>query len=64
MSTSCIPKVAMSTNALQFADVFYHAPQTKSLQLQNTGQVMAQFRFIPKNQVHFYLMYYIFGVLI
>lgn len=42
------PDVQLSGNLVQFGPVSYMVANTQHIQLENTGQVIARFRFIPK----------------
>ena len=46
----CIPKVSMSKSAVYFPNVTYQSPMHEELVIENTGQVVVQFQFIPKLQ--------------
>lgn len=50
----CIPKVSMSTNTVHFSNVTFQSPITETVVIENTGQVVVQFQFIPKLQVNPY----------
>ncbi|KAI8826160.1 Endonuclease/exonuclease/phosphatase [Fimicolochytrium jonesii] len=43
-----LPDLAVSTNILEFGDIRYNVPVTKSITVENKGQVIAQYRFVPK----------------
>jgi len=46
----CIPKVSISRNQIQFPSVYFDTPVMQKLAIENIGQVMVQFTFIPKLQ--------------
>eukprot|EP00727_Mastigamoeba_balamuthi_P006660 m51a1_g2614 putative type ii inositol -trisphosphate 5-phosphatase-like (1072) ;mRNA; r:512229-517451 len=48
MENECMPDAHISTNTVSFGDTYYNVPQTRTVTLENTGQVMARWRFIPK----------------
>lgn len=43
-----LPDVVISSNHLDFGDVYYSKPVTKYIVIENVGHVIAQFRFVPK----------------
>lgn len=45
-----IPKVSFSPSTVRFDSVYYDEPVTQSLMIENTGQVVVQFHFVPKLQ--------------
>eukprot|EP00026_Physarum_polycephalum_P002205 Phypoly_transcript_02210.p1 GENE.Phypoly_transcript_02210~~Phypoly_transcript_02210.p1 ORF type:complete len:894 (+),score=189.75 Phypoly_transcript_02210:175-2856(+) len=44
----CMPDAVLSSNNVVFSDVRYLVPSSQSIVIENTGQVVARFRFIPK----------------
>lgn len=44
-----IPKVHMSSNQLVFSKTHFDHPVTQTVKIENTGQVMVQFHFQPRN---------------
>jgi len=44
----CMPDATVSTNSVTFSDIRYLVPSTQTISVENTGQVVARFRFIPK----------------
>jgi len=44
------PKVELESSVVRFPDVSFDTPMTRSLTINNTGQVVAEFRFVPKMQ--------------
>lgn len=45
-----MPKVKIEGSVISFSEVYYCVPVTRSFWVENTGQVVAHFRFIPKLQ--------------
>ncbi|TPX55598.1 hypothetical protein PhCBS80983_g05190 [Powellomyces hirtus] len=43
-----LPDLHITTNILEFGDIRYNVPVTKTLLVENKGQVIAQYRFVPK----------------
>jgi phosphatidylinositol-bisphosphatase len=48
MENEQMPDAVISANTVNFGNVGYLVPQTRTLTLENTGRVMARWRFIPK----------------
>ncbi|KAI8923326.1 hypothetical protein BC831DRAFT_501480 [Entophlyctis helioformis] len=42
------PDLALDANQIQFGDIRYMTPATRVVMLENKGQVIAQYRFVPK----------------
>eukprot|EP00727_Mastigamoeba_balamuthi_P004490 m51a1_g14039 hypothetical protein (712) ;mRNA; f:1170592-1174281 len=49
MENECMPDIQLSENSITYGNVHYMVPQTRVVTLRNSGQVMARWRFIPKN---------------
>ncbi|TPX59296.1 hypothetical protein SpCBS45565_g07773 [Spizellomyces sp. 'palustris'] len=43
-----LPDLVVNLNMLEFGDIRFNVPVTKTLVVENKGQVLAQYRFIPK----------------
>ncbi|KAI8593400.1 hypothetical protein BDZ88DRAFT_404548 [Geranomyces variabilis] len=43
-----LPDLGIATNILEFGDIRYNVPVTRTLLVENKGQIIAQYRFIPK----------------
>eukprot|EP01137_Pigoraptor_chileana_P032379 Opistho-2@21651 len=48
MENECMPDATISTNHIDFGEVHYMQPVTQTLVISNIGQVICQYRFIPK----------------
>eukprot|EP00128_Syssomonas_multiformis_P012082 Colp12_sorted_trinity150504_noHs@19516 len=48
MENECMPDAKVSANMLSFKDVKFLVPMTKEIMIENIGQVVVQYRFIPK----------------
>ncbi|KAJ3161478.1 hypothetical protein HDU86_007260 [Geranomyces michiganensis] len=43
-----LPDLAVATNIVEFGDIRYNVPVTRTILVENKGQVIAQYRFVPK----------------
>ncbi|KAH3759590.1 inositol 5-phosphatase 4 [Pelomyxa schiedti] len=52
MENECMPDVTIGTNNISFDNVYFLAPVVRTITIENTGQVLARWRFIPKLDEH------------